>query len=93
MKIALICIFLAITQLANAGTLSFIQNYAITYGSRYAITNPSVRLNILDPYTCSTEIDIYVRNLYWYYVQTAELSYVTHINHQDGLIYVHQYKN
>jgi len=93
MKFALICIFLALFQLTNAGTLTVIENYAVTYGLRYPISTPYVRLNILDPYSCSTEIDKYVRNLYWYYVQTAELCYVTHINNQDGLIYVHQYKN
>jgi hypothetical protein len=93
MKIALLCIFLAVIQLATAGTLVSTENYAVTYGPRVVFSKPTVRVVSLDPLSCSTEVDQYVRNLYWYYLPSAELCYVAHVNYQGGLLYVHQYKN
>jgi hypothetical protein len=94
MKLAVLCIFLAIVQLNNAGTLVLTppQPYTVSYSP---ILRPVVtpRVLVLDPLSCSTEVDQYVRAQYWYYLPSADLCYVAHINYQGGFLYVHQYKN
>jgi len=94
MKLALFCIFLALIHINNAGTLVLDppEVYSVSYTPSISIL-ASPQIIVLDPLGCSTEVDLWVRNQYWYYLPSADLCYVAHINYQGGFLYVHQYRN
>lgn len=79
MKIALLLVLLACVELASAGTL--------------VIRPRGPFSQVIDPTTCATDVDYYVRSRYDYYLINAQLCYVAHIDYRGGFLYIHQYRN
>lgn len=70
-------VLLACAYLANAGS--------IVHNTPWGF--------VLDPKTCSLEVDSYIRDKYWYYLNDAQLCYIAHIEYKGGFLYIHQYRN
>lgn len=93
MKASLLILLITLLGLSSAGTLVVTNPiYEARYG-RGVFWTP----NYIDPVTCGYEVDYFVRTKFAYYLSyfggVAELSFMSHNVHQDGFLFLHQYRN
>jgi hypothetical protein len=98
MKLSAVLLLLALAHLTISGTLvntppSFSRP---AYGPPSAGPASGYALQARAPVSRSataTVIDAQIRGTYWYYLPGAFLTYVAHIDSEEGCLYLHLYKN
>lgn len=86
---AICCSFLlALVHLTISGTLVGSPSVRPSGGSTPVSRRPALTRNQI-----GNNVDAYIRATYWYYLPSAYLTYLAHIDTDQGCLYLHLYKN
>lgn len=88
MKLIAVLLLLALVHLTISGTLVGSPSVQNSRGSTPISRTPALTRNQI-----GNNVDAYVRATYWYYLPNAYLTYVAHIDTDQGCLYLHLYKN
>jgi len=89
MKLVATLLLLALVQLTLSGLFVPSPPAPSAFGPRSAVPRKAP----LSPSEVGNRVDDFVRGKYWYYLPSAHLCYLAHIDSDSGFLFLHLYKN